>query len=425
MKITRLFSIFVYLVATFGRFVHGQSYEVSIPDTTISHTLTQLTLPIVINSNPPNENIYSYTGKLRWDSDVLAYSSYNIIGSLTSSWINYVANDSSGLLFFGDFTHNRPISGNGILVELVFDIIGSPKDSTTLVWDWFFINNESINTFNGMIKIEGYRVNITIDPSNSGKVRLDPNFNEYAPNKKIIITATPNDEYSFEHWSGDLTGFENPTPFVIYQDMNIKAHFREDNVVSVELSDFTGTTLSDNILLNWKTLSETNNLYFLILRREDDQSLFERIPDAVIAGKGTTLLEHFYSYRDENIQPGIQYFYQLQQVDYDGSSTFYGPIEVTAVAPETYNVLMNYPNPFNPNTIIRYRVNKTARLSVDIYNLRGVPVRNLLNCEQSAGVHEIQWDGRNKQGQAVPSGIYFCRLKNGRRTCQIKIILER
>ncbi|MDY0127165.1 MAG: T9SS type A sorting domain-containing protein, partial [Candidatus Cloacimonadaceae bacterium] len=70
-----------------------------------------------------------------------------------------------------------------------------------------------------------------------------------------------------------------------------------------------------------------------------------------------------------------------------------------------------YPNPFNPSTTIRYNVAKTERISLKIYNLRGQQVKELVNESKTAGTHTANWDGTDKAGNPVASGVYYLRLQ--------------
>ena len=73
----------------------------------------------------------------------------------------------------------------------------------------------------------------------------------------------------------------------------------------------------------------------------------------------------------------------------------------------------NYPNPFNPETVIGYQLGRRSRVVLEIYDGLGRRVRTLVDAEQATGRHEIVWDGRNDEGQAVASGMYFYRLRAG------------
>ena len=70
----------------------------------------------------------------------------------------------------------------------------------------------------------------------------------------------------------------------------------------------------------------------------------------------------------------------------------------------------NYPNPFNAGTEIRFQLPKNADVELTIYNILGQTVRTLTQGYKTAGHHIMKWDGRNKNGLSVPTGVYFSRL---------------
>ncbi|MCE5250496.1 T9SS type A sorting domain-containing protein [bacterium] len=83
-------------------------------------------------------------------------------------------------------------------------------------------------------------------------------------------------------------------------------------------------------------------------------------------------------------------------------------------APHPIDILYgNFPNPFNPSTTITYSLAETRLTKLVIYNSLGQKVKTLLNESQEAGIHTIQWDGRNEFGQKVSSGIYLYQLISG------------
>ncbi len=92
---------------------------------------------------------------------------------------------------------------------------------------------------------------------------------------------------------------------------------------------------------------------------------------------------------------------------------------VTAVAddfsqaPIDFALEQNFPNPFNPQTTIRYQLPKTAQIVLKIFNLSGQEVRTLVNARQPAGVNAVVWDGKDESGKEVSSGIYIYRLQAG------------
>jgi TonB family protein len=76
-------------------------------------------------------------------------------------------------------------------------------------------------------------------------------------------------------------------------------------------------------------------------------------------------------------------------------------------------LLPNYPNPFNPETTIRYELKKKAFVRLTVYTEAGQEVRALVSLAQLAGQYQVRWNGRDNEGRDVPSGTYHCRLTAG------------
>lgn len=75
--------------------------------------------------------------------------------------------------------------------------------------------------------------------------------------------------------------------------------------------------------------------------------------------------------------------------------------------PQRFEVLANYPNPFNPSTTIRYRLPVRSEVSLVIFNALGQQVKRLIGEQREAGSHQIVWYGDDQNGNTVSSGIYF------------------
>jgi hypothetical protein len=99
-----------------------------------------------------------------------------------------------------------------------------------------------------------------------------------------------------------------------------------------------------------------------------------------------------------------------------GIASFYGT--VTAVGdpafsgvPETFELSQNYPNPFNPSTTIRYSLPKEAFVSLKIYNVLGQEIVSLKEEFQNVGTFTVVWNGKNRAGNQVASGMYLYRIE--------------
>ncbi|MDE2808577.1 MAG: S8 family serine peptidase [Gemmatimonadota bacterium] len=101
-------------------------------------------------------------------------------------------------------------------------------------------------------------------------------------------------------------------------------------------------------------------------------------------------------------------------------------IERTANSlPTTLRLYQNYPNPFNPQTAIRFDWPQAGRVKLSVYNLSGQLVKTLVNEVYPAGSYSLQWDGTDRWGKAVASGLYLYRLERGRQVETRKLLLLR
>ena len=83
------------------------------------------------------------------------------------------------------------------------------------------------------------------------------------------------------------------------------------------------------------------------------------------------------------------------------------------------------PNPFNPRTALTLVMPAAGDASLHIYDARGALVRRLLDADLDAGEHRLVWDGCDDGGQALPSGVYFARLRTGGGVEAVKLTLVR
>ncbi len=86
--------------------------------------------------------------------------------------------------------------------------------------------------------------------------------------------------------------------------------------------------------------------------------------------------------------------------------------EILASLPGSFALHQNYPNPFNATTRIRFELPQSGRIDIRIYNLLGQEVYLLTNDIYDTGRHEIEWQGVDRSGTTVASGIYFVRMKS-------------
>ena len=105
------------------------------------------------------------------------------------------------------------------------------------------------------------------------------------------------------------------------------------------------------------------------------------------------------------------------------------PLQVSLLPKETA-LLVNYLNPFNPETWIPYQLAESADVTLTIYNIQGRVVQDLDLGHQRPGMYHTRsraayWDGRNAVGEAVASGVYFYTLKAGEFTATRKMLIRK
>ncbi len=83
----------------------------------------------------------------------------------------------------------------------------------------------------------------------------------------------------------------------------------------------------------------------------------------------------------------------------------------TEAVPEKLRLFANYPNPFNQSTVIKFYNNKKQSISLNIYAITGAKVRTLHQGVLGKGMFSVHWNGKNANGNDVPTGIYFYRLQ--------------
>lgn len=184
--------------------------------------------------------------------------------------------------------------------------------------------------------------------------------------------------------------------------------FEINNLIPVELAEFSAQYIPDAVLLNWRTLSETNNLGYHIYRFSNHDPEERRITSKLIRGAGTTFTNHDYDYRDTTVEPGKVYFYRLADIDMNGKITYHEPIRIeTIIDAPIISLHCCYPNPFNNLTSITFSVLSPCTVDISVYDIQGKRVRSFTRQVVTTGMHHQHWDGNGSAGRSLTSGLYL------------------
>ncbi|MFA4923549.1 MAG: M4 family metallopeptidase, partial [Ignavibacteriaceae bacterium] len=93
--------------------------------------------------------------------------------------------------------------------------------------------------------------------------------------------------------------------------------------------------------------------------------------------------------------------------------TLTGVYDISTQVPDKFEVFQNYPNPFNPSTSITYSLPKSETVTLNVYDIVGRKIAELVNNLQNPGTYKVTWNGKNSSGENIASGIYFYELNAG------------
>lgn len=372
----------------------------TVPDTNYSDTSAAADNRIIYilqNYYPYNSN---YTGELNDSNEeasaiqlAIWYFSFSVdINSLNNSVIK-----NRALSIVTDAVSNSGNTSMPVTVEIIMDIdpeffIVKTTDETgsgisvnnihlSLTQSPGYLSTEIVNTVNG------YSEPVQVIGSGIGIISAEGDFifpqgirfeDENRINRSIVL-AKP------------VTG-------------RVKACY-DWGTLPVELSSFTASVISNDIILNWSTSSEINNSGFFIERSKNNG---EWTSEGFVSGNGTNSKLNFYTFTDKNLNPG-GYTYRLKQTDFNGNFEFFSlNHEIIINAASRFSLNQNYPNPFNPITVISYQLAYSSNISIKIYDAQGKELKTLVNEMKNAGSYKVQFDGTD-----YPSGMYYYRIKAG------------
>ena len=199
---------------------------------------------------------------------------------------------------------------------------------------------------------------------------------------------------------------------------------QHDVSLPVQLTSFMAIPGDGEITLKWVTESEVGVLGYEILKSLKEENDYHKLP-TFIKAVGYSSSRREYSYTDREVTNGITYFYKLVSVDLDGRRKIYGPVSAVpqseeSIYPKDFSLQQNFPNPFNASTKITFDLplvagkgDRAYPTTLKIVDLKGKEVLVLINRLLGPGRYTVLWNGRDRDGMEVTSGLYFCVLNAG------------
>ena len=189
--------------------------------------------------------------------------------------------------------------------------------------------------------------------------------------------------------------------------------------VETELLAFGAEPAGTGIRIAWELSRFDEGARFDIARKVDPERAIWNAISPAVERKGFA-----FSFNDSGLKPGAGYKYRVAVSDTKGERLLF-ETETISVPMPPLTLNQNYPNPFNPMTAIQYSLPEKCRVALSIYDVSGKLVARLVNTEQDAGIHRVEWNGKDAHGKQAASGIYFYRLTAGKSTLSRKMVLLR
>jgi len=319
-------------------------------------------------------------------------------------------------------------------------------DSVVARWDriWYLDRTDPSATSNGNVKI-GFDFS-------EGEVGGSPAGS--SSNYRLLYRSGTSGDFSelttvSVSYSGDVVTFEVADGPLIDGYYTLGTINEDESPLPVTLTAFSASFLDNNVVLQWITASESNNIGWNVYR-SISQNLGQalQINQSLLPGAGNSTVPTYYEFADVslldfielyNIDPTINFWYWLESVDYEGVTELHGPISLhipheefdpgTPDIPGIVGLLQNYPNPFNPGTEILFTLSETDYIELVIYDVKGRVVKTLFKgtLEASEGdlPHTFYWDGTDSKNDQVASGIYLYRLITSDQDQMKKMILSK
>ena len=245
---------------------------------------------------------------------------------------------------------------------------------------------------------------LNVEQEGEGTVKIFPDRDAYYRNEAVGLVADVSGlglGHAFSHWSGDLSGTDNPATIIMDTNKQVVAHFKE-----IPVYHLTTTTVGEGMVS-----SKANGDY-----NEGTEVKIFAFPTW---GYQFLYWEGDYSGTETNITVTMDSTIHLIAV-FSGNPN---GVEEESLLNNSFKC---YPNPFSEKINMTYEITEPAHIKVSVSNMQGQQMVVLTDRMQQPGTHRIQWNGTNSAGKPLPDGIYIVVLQTeNNEMIYRKIILNR
>ncbi|MDR3668124.1 MAG: T9SS type A sorting domain-containing protein [Ignavibacteriaceae bacterium] len=274
------------------------------------------------------------------------------------------------------------------------------------------------NLPDGIISCSSFYWHITTSGNiifNNGCIKIPVAILEQIGNPYLFVWMKRS--YSGDPWTNIgaaiMDGnFVSTVPFASFSEFALGT--TDDALLPVELSSFMSVPNGRTIQLNWATATEKNSDRFIIERKSagSDWGTVGSVKASVLSNSPKQ-----YSFTDKNLQSG-SYQYRLKMIDNNGTFENSKVLDALVAVPKNFELSQNFPNPFNPSTVIRYSLPIESNVIIRFYNSLGQCIREVNEGKKQTGYYDL-----NFNSAGLTSGIYFYRIQAGSFVATKKMML--
>jgi hypothetical protein len=305
-------------------------------------------------------------------------------------------------------TYNTAILNNGALTVSYVAGSSSPELVSASMVNYSFITSAT-----GVIKIpavgasrgagSGAIISNVAPGTKIGRLRIvnTATFNFVPSNFGWNFTTIPYPTKMTAYISSSNTDITDPTKY--FNDLS-------NSPLPVQLSSFSSIVNGRQVNLTWQTQTELNSSRYSIERAATGLKGASLVWASIgtVQASGRSSVPKKYSFTDKDLQAG-KYQYRLNMIDNDGSSKYSKAVETEVALPKNFEISQNYPNPFNPSTRIDYSLPNDSRVNLEVYNITGERIGQIVNEEQPAGYYTVNFSS-SSLSKIISSGVYIYKI---------------
>lgn len=324
-------------------------------------------------------------------------------------------NWSSGTVHLGPFCIEESAPGSPASVSCPDDETIPPFSlMETLTLDGFTITNVSLENLSFYYEVSSEGPATLVDQglpaAISGTTPVLGPSESYSPPDAALLIPEIND-----YDAQVVTYSVIPTA---YPDMpnSCSTVINLEPPIAVLIESFRARPVLSRVEISWEVSTDENIKGYRIYRKAAGQAVEKPVNAGILLPPDTE------SFVDGDILGGKTYQYVLGVVREDNLEVRSQTVEVKTIA-HVLTLYQNFPNPFNPSTRISFTLPDRVRVNLSVFNSEGKLVVTLVDEISGEGFREAVWDGTDSKGVPVSSGVYFYRLKAGKKILTRKMVL--